>query len=154
MLRQNEIAEALGRRGMPLEEVNQLLAGQGVQPPTAPNVPYAAAARAPNLMGAASSTYQGNIDRYNAQQQQQQGLMGGLGNLAGLGIQAYGAGMFSDRRLKTNIRRLGTWRGYPFYAFDYVWGEPGLGVMADEVNPEAVSTHESGFAMVDYGKVR
>ena len=70
-----------------------------------------------------------------------------------------GAGMmgsyFSDRRLKRNIERIGTTPGgYPWYRFEYLWGEPGEGVMADEVPPEWVIQHPSGYAMVDYGKVQ
>jgi len=60
--------------------------------------------------------------------------------------------MFSDRRLKTNIKPLGTHKGNQWYSYDYVWGEPGIGVMADEV-PEAAFMHPSGFMMVDYSKV-
>jgi hypothetical protein len=62
--------------------------------------------------------------------------------------------MFSDRRLKQGIRHLGSWRGYPLYSFTFVWGQPAIGVMSDEVNQDAVSTHESGFDVVDYSRVR
>jgi len=72
-----------------------------------------------------------------------------------LGGAATGASMFSDRRLKTNVERIGTTpAGYPWYRFDYVWGEPGEGVMSDEVPPDWVRKHPSGYDMVDYGRVR
>lgn len=65
---------------------------------------------------------------------------------------------FSDRRLKTNIKRIGTHPlGIGIYEFDYVWGEHATGVMADEVKtvmPEAVTRHPSGYDMVDYGKLK
>jgi uncharacterized protein YoxC len=65
---------------------------------------------------------------------------------------------FSDRRLKTNIKRIGTHPlGIGIYEFDYVWGEHATGVMADEVKtvmPEAVTRHPSGYDMVDYGKLQ
>jgi len=65
---------------------------------------------------------------------------------------------FSDRRLKTNIKRVGTHRlGIGIYEFDYVWGEHATGVMADEVKavmPEAVTRHPSGYDMVDYSKLQ
>jgi hypothetical protein len=78
-----------------------------------------------------------------------QAILGGMGTGAQIG------GMFSDRRLKTNIKRIGTTpAGYPWYRFDYVWGEPGEGVMSDEVPPAWVRKHPSGYDMVDYGKVR
>lgn len=58
---------------------------------------------------------------------------------------------FSDRRLKRNIRRIGTRKGFPWYSWTFVWGEPGEGVMADEVPQQFVRRHSSGFDMVDYG---
>ena len=64
---------------------------------------------------------------------------------------------FSDRRLKKNIKRVGTHRlGFGIYEFDYVWGGHAIGVMADEVKkvmPEAVSRDASGYDMVDYSKI-
>jgi hypothetical protein len=39
------------------------------------------------------------------------------------------------------------------YSWDYVWGEHSRGVMADEVEeimPEAVVMHPTGFKMVNY----
>lgn len=61
---------------------------------------------------------------------------------------------FSDRRLKTDVARIGTRNGLPWYSFRYVWDAPGVareGVMSDEVPPHAVIKHASGFDMVDYG---
>jgi hypothetical protein len=80
-----------------------------------------------------------------------QAILGGMGT----GAQIGGMLQASDRRLKTNIERIGTTpAGYPWYRFDYVWGEPGEGVMSDEVPPAWVRKHPSGYDMVDYGKVR
>ncbi|MES2937367.1 MAG: tail fiber domain-containing protein [Pseudomonadota bacterium] len=71
-----------------------------------------------------------------------------------------GPAMASDRRLKHNIARIGTHPlGIGLYLFDY---KPGLdqpegrhfGVMADEVEqvlPQAVLRHPTGYQMVDYG---
>lgn len=62
--------------------------------------------------------------------------------------------MFSDRRLKTNIKHVATdATGLKWYDFEYLDrpGEVQFGVMADEAPPHAVSIHESGYAMVDYG---
>lgn len=65
---------------------------------------------------------------------------------------------FSDRRLKRNIKRIGTHRlGIGIYEFDYVWDEHAIGLMADEVKtvmPEAVTRDPSGYDMVDYGKLQ
>ena len=74
-------------------------------------------------------------------------------NMAG----TLGSAYFSDRRLKTNIKHIGkTHGGINVYSYDYLWGEPGIGVMADEVShiPGAVHTHSSGYKMVDYSKVQ
>jgi hypothetical protein len=62
--------------------------------------------------------------------------------------------MLSDRRAKTNIRRIGTAdNGLPIYSFKYRWGGPTtIGFMADEVeklHPEAVSTI-GGLKAVNY----
>jgi hypothetical protein len=66
-----------------------------------------------------------------------------------------GAGYFmSDRRLKRNIKRIGTVSGRPWYSFDYIWGESSQGVMSDEINQDAVIVTPSGFDMVDYAKIR
>jgi len=78
-----------------------------------------------------------------------QAFLGGAMSGASLGAS------FSDRRLKRNIERIGTTpAGYPWYRFEYLWGEPGEGVMADEVPSDWVVQHPSGYAMVDYGRVQ
>jgi hypothetical protein len=63
----------------------------------------------------------------------------------------------SDRRLKTNIHRIGTHRlGIGIYEYDYVWGEHAIGVMADEVKtvmPDAVIRGDDGYDRVDYSKL-
>jgi hypothetical protein len=58
----------------------------------------------------------------------------------------------SDRRLKRNIQPIGIHKGNQWYSYDYIWGEPSIGVIADEV-PHAAVMHPSGFMMVDYSKV-
>ena len=67
--------------------------------------------------------------------------------------------MFSDRRLKRDIERIGvTQAGLPVYTFRYWWSRMRhVGVMADEARamfPEAVHKHWTGFSMVDYAKVK
>jgi hypothetical protein len=76
----------------------------------------------------------------------------GLGGMLGLGLQ-----MFSDVRLKENVRRIGTAdNGLPLYAYRYR-GSPAthVGVMAQEVQdvmPEAVG-EAGGYLTVDYGAI-
>ena len=67
------------------------------------------------------------------------------------------AAMFSDRRLKKNIKQIGTRPdGLNVYEFDYIWGgKRQVGLMAQEVQtiyPGAVS-ESGGYLMVDYSKV-
>lgn len=79
-----------------------------------------------------------------------------LSNLAGLGISAYGAGMFSDERVKENIHPIGeTYDGQPIYKYNYK-GEPTtqIGLMAQDVEqhtPEAVGSI-AGIKTVNYDK--
>lgn len=64
-------------------------------------------------------------------------------------------GMFlSDRRLKTDIFRIGERGGLPWYSFRWISdGAHAEGFMADEVlalKPEAVGVSDDGYLMVDY----
>ena len=74
-------------------------------------------------------------------------------DLLGTGAQA--AFRFSDRRLKKQIKKIGEMaNGLGVYSYKYIWGEDGVGVMADEVKkiiPHAVKKHSSGYDMVNYG---
>jgi hypothetical protein len=81
------------------------------------------------------------------------GILGGAGSVLS-GAAALGT-LLSDRRLKRDIKRIGsTPSGIPVYSFNYLWGEPAVGVMSDEVPEEWVVRHPSGFDMVDYTRVR
>jgi hypothetical protein len=65
-------------------------------------------------------------------------------------------GASSDRRLKTNISRIGTTAlGLPLYRFSYLGrDEMFTGVMAQDVfgvMPQAVSRDATGFYSVNYG---
>ena len=94
-----------------------------------------------------------------AAQQQQTSTLMGIGNL---GIAAYGAGMFSDRRLKKNIKLIGNVKGWNWYRWDWntVAQKMGLkgscqGCMADEVfveRPDAVIMKDL-FMFVLYPKL-
>jgi hypothetical protein len=143
--RQQQITEEMSRRGFSLNEINAIISGQQVGMPSMPNFNQAAAAQATDYSGAAGQQGQADLDRFNAGQAAQQGMMSGVGSLAG-------GFMMSDRRLKKNIKRIGSHNGINIYAFDYVWGHPGVGVMSDEVRhiPGAVVTHSSGYDAVNY----
>jgi len=84
------------------------------------------------------------------------GAIGGGGGGGGGG--GSGGGSWSDRRLKRDIRRIGTSpSGLRIYAFRYVWGGPVfVGVMAQDLlesRPDAVIETESGLLMVDYDRI-
>ena len=106
-----------------------------------------------DMLGAATAQGQYDQSVYNAQAAANAQMMsagiGAAGALGGARIKAA-----SDRRLKKNIKRIGTHvLGIGLYTWDYLWGQPFTGVMADEVEqvmPEAIVMHPSGFKMVNY----
>jgi hypothetical protein len=122
---------------------------QSVQNPSFGNYPTASA-QAPNVG-------QNIWNKYNADQQNYQNQQGQMFNGA-LGLGQLGLAMFSDRRLKRDIKRIGEMpSGLPVYSYRYIWSdEPQIGVMAQEalgMIPDAVLTHPSGFLMVDYSRI-
>jgi len=76
--------------------------------------------------------------------------------MAGLALMAYGAFGASDRRLKTNIQRIGTHKlGIGLYKYN-IFDREEIGVMADEVMdvmPEAVVTMPNGYMGVRYDMI-
>lgn len=82
-------------------------------------------------------------------------LFGGLGGSSGTPTTGGGI-LSSDRRLKSNIVRVGTHPlGIGVYEYD-IWGLRQRGVMADEVltvMPEAVVTQENGYMAVRYDMI-
>lgn len=147
--RRTALSEMLAGRQTPLNEINALLSGSQVSNPFA--VPNAAQntqiAPAPHF-AATQAQYQGDLNAYNAQQAGMGNMMSGLFGLGSAAIR------YSDRRLKSNIKRIGTHPlGIGIYEYN-IFGKRDIGVMADEVmavKPAAVSMHSSGYMMVDYG---
>lgn len=155
-LRQQAIAEQAQRRGMSLNEMNALLSGQQVSMPQFPGFNPASRAETPNILGATQMGYDAQLGAYNAQQAQNANMMGGAFGLgaAALSNPYMTAFMFSDRRLKSNVKRVGTHAiGVGLYEFT-VLGVTQVGVLAQEVQavrPDLVKRHANGFLMVDYG---
>lgn len=149
-LRQQAIAEEAQRRGMSLNEMNALLSGQQVSMPTFPGFNTANRSETPNILGATQMGYDAQLGAYNAQQAQSANTMGGLFQL-GAAAMPY---MFSDRRLKSNIKRVGEHpMGVGIYEYTMM-GMPQRGVIAQEVQavrPDLVKRHASGYLMVNYG---
>lgn len=151
--RAQAVQEALAERNQPINEITALMSGSQVSQPNFVNTPNAQVA---------GVDYTGLVrDNYNAQMQQWQSkvnsnnaMMGGLFGLAG---SAATAGIkYSDRRLKSNIARIGTHPiGIGLYEYD-IAGRRERGVMADEVAsamPGALTRDVRGFAMVDYDMI-
>jgi len=95
---------------------------------------------------------QQNFQRWQAEEQQNQRMMGGL---MGLGGSALGMFRFSDERLKENVEKVGKLDGHSLYRYNYKGDDNvELGVMAQEVEkkrPDAVKKTAGGVRMVDYG---
>jgi hypothetical protein len=83
------------------------------------------------------------------------GLLGTIGQ--GAQTAASLAALFSDYRLKENVKFIGEVNGYRAYSYNYIWSDrPEVGVMAQEVQaikPDAVSEGPGGFLMVDYARL-
>lgn len=143
--RQQGFNEQLAIRNQPLNEVIGLMSGTQIQNPNATfaQTPQSQVAGV-DYAGLVQNKFNADMSAYNAK-------TGALGGLFGAGLS-----LFSDAKLKTNIQRIGsTDAGQPIYSYRYIWGGPThIGVMAHESPADAVSVHESGFMMVDYGKVK
>lgn len=149
---QQSLQQQLALRNQPINEIAALMSGVQVNVPQFQGYRGADVAAAP-IFGAttaagdfAQKNYANQVGAYNAK-------MGLLGSIAG----AAGTAFASDRRLKSNVVRIGTHPlGIGIYEYD-IFGERQRGVMADEVEavkPEAVTTHPTeGYKMVYYGKL-
>jgi hypothetical protein len=164
---QNAFARAMQLRGMPLNEITALMSGSQIQNPTFQPYQGQNVAPAPVAQAVAQQAQYGQ-NLYNQQMGQANANTAGLFSLGGAGLGALGtmgstasgsaalAGMFSDRRLKSNIERIGTHPlGIGIYEYD-IFGKRDVGMMADEVesvSPASVITHPSGFQMVNYRSI-
>ena len=146
--RQQGIQEQAYLQDRPLNVVNSLRTGNQVTSPQFANVPQQQTSTGPNYLGATQQQGQYDMGRYNADVAGQNAMMSGLFGLGSAGIMA-----FSDRRLKSNIRRIGEHPlGIGIYEYD-IFGQHDVGVMADEVEqvmPGAIMVHSSGYKMVNY----
>lgn len=149
--REQAYNEAVKERTLPIELINAMRSGSPISQPTFVNTPQSSVANT-DYAGLVNQNYQNQLAAYNAKQQQQAGMLGGLFGVAGNAALA-----FSDERLKEDIEKVGeTADDLGIYAFRYK-GDDALriGLMAQEVekkNPDAVVRHGSGYRMVDYRK--
>lgn len=118
------------------------------------------AASPADISGLYNNQYQSQLAGYNAGQSSSNNMMGGLFGLGSAFLSGGGGSsmmsMFSDRRLKRDIKRIGTWsNGLGVYAYRYVWEKAArhIGFMADEVRkiaPVAVLRGDDGYDRVNY----
>lgn len=149
-LRGQYLNEAYQARNQPLNEIAALLGGGQVQNPNFVNTPSSPIANT-DYAGMVGQNYNQKLAAWQANQANNpmNGIMGGL---FGLGSSAI---MASDRRLKTDVTFLGMLRDLPIYAWTYLWGERGVGVMAQDMltlRPDAVVPMGSYLA-VDYSRL-
>ena len=145
---------ASAQYNQPLNYLNALRTGAQVTNPSFVNTPAQGQTAGPNYLGAAQAQGGYNQGLYNSQVGQANSFNSGLMNAAGALGSAYMM-MPSDRRLKSNIKRIGTHPlGIGIYEYD-IFGAREVGVMAQEVllvKPEAV-IHTTGFMRVNYAEL-
>lgn len=143
--RSQAFGESLATRNQPINEITALLSGSQVSNPATMSGPTPqAGVGGVDYTGLVNQKYQGEMASHNA-------LLGGLFGLAGAGVSA---AKFSDRRIKTDIVRVGMLdNGLPVYGYRYKAGGPfEIGLMAQdvaEVHPQAVHSI-GGVLAVDY----
>jgi len=141
--RNRALAEEMQKRGFSLNEINAIISGQQVGMPSMPSFNAAGKAQGVDYSGAAQAGYDADLASASQDQAALQGWMQGGASMA----------MMSDRRLKRNITLIGSFKQYPLYLFQYLWGTWAVGVMADEVNQDAVTRLPNGYDMVDLARV-
>lgn len=148
--RRQAITEYLAQRQTPLQEINALRSGSQISPLQFQGYTGATVAPPP-IYGAAKDAGAYGTDVYNANTGMYNAQMRGLFDLGAAVVMEY-----SDRRLKSNIVRIGTHPlGIGIYEYD-IFGKRDVGVMAQElieVMPEAVMTMPNGYMAVDYGRL-
>jgi hypothetical protein len=150
---QQQLAQDLALRAQPINEIIGLMGGSQIQLPQFAGYQGTSVAPSPTFAGVQAQG-QADMSRYGIQQAGNNAMTQGLFGLAGTA--AMFAPKFSDRRLKSNIVQVGTHPlGIGIYEYD-IFGNRERGVMADEVAtvmPDAIVPHESGYMMVNYGKL-
>lgn len=147
---QNAFQQQSYNQMQPINVINALRTGSQVQGPSFTNVPQQSTTAGADLLSAANGQYGSALDANNVSNSNKQQT---TNTAATLGMMAM---MMSDRRLKSNIKRLGTLpNGLGWYSY-HIGSRDDEGVMADEVEqliPSAVITMASGFKAVDYAQV-
>lgn len=149
--RAQAIQEADYFKNQPLNMLNALRSGNQVNMPTFGNVSAGSNIAPTPMYAAAQDQYSASLDAYKAKMANFGAIVGAVGGLGSAAITK------SDRRAKTNIRKVGLLPdGLGVYTYGYVWSpdKEEIGVMADEVaelRPWAIGPIQDGYATVNYG---
>lgn len=156
---QLEFGQQAYERELPINEVTALEAGGQVGMPSFVSTPQTGVANT-NVAGITQQSYEDQLNAWQTQQAQQQSTFGNIfGGLASLGSAWLMAPVASDRRVKTDIKRVGkTDSGIPVYVFRYKSGGPvQMGVMAQDLEKRskvAKAVREiGGVKHVDYSQI-
>lgn len=154
----SDMNDVLTARNQPINEISALLGGSQITQPTYASSSASSQIPTVDYAGIVNQNYQNQLGAYQQQVATQNAAMGGLFGLGSSLLGGWAMGGFkSDRRLKTDIDRVGTLdNGLPVYSFRYKEGGPfQIGLMSDDVkklHPEAVMRHPDGFDRVDYAR--
>lgn len=151
-----QFQQGFAARNAPLNELSAIRTGSQVTNPTFGNSAQQQYTGGPDVLDATKSQYAAALGATNAANAASGNFVNGLfglgGTILGAPSGSIAAGLFSDRRLKSNIRKIGSYKGHNLYEYDK-FGRREVGVMAQEVmatRPDAVMLHESGYYMVRY----
>jgi len=148
-MRNQDINELLLKQQNPLQMYNQLNSGGNVTQPNFTSTPGANVGGT-DIAQLIQQMYGGQLNAYNAST--------GNANSNNAAMAQIIAAIICDRRLKKNVRMIGMHIvGVPLYEFEYLWGERGVGVMADEleeVMPEAIIHLRCGYKAVNYARLQ
>ncbi|MBO9441377.1 tail fiber domain-containing protein [Phaeobacter italicus] len=146
--------EAMALRNQPINEIGALLGTGQVSQPNFVN-PNISSIAGTDRAGIEMGAYGQQLDAWKAQTAYRQSLMGGI---LGAGGQLGAAALMSDRRIKSDIRRIGRNGRLPVYEFRYIGDDQKhVGFMAQDVlkvDPGAIVFLEGGLMAVDYDKAR
>lgn len=147
--RNQALQEQFAVRNQPINEITALMSGSQVSSPNFVN-PNSAQLANTDYAGVVANNFGQKMQNYNARMGAWNNLFGGLAGLGGNLIMA------SDRRVKTDVKKLGkTEAGLGIYKYRYKGSDrPQIGLMAQEVekkNPDAVVT-VNGLKMVNYDR--
>jgi len=150
--RNQAVQEALLARNQPINEIIGLSSGTQVQSPQFASTPQTALAGT-DVAGITQQGYANKMSQYNQQQANLGGMFGTIGTVASAALPF----IMSDKRLKTDIHKVGeTDDEIPVVSYRYKGdGTPRIGFLAQDVQkkrPEAVRRMPNGYLAVNYEK--